>query len=82
MHIFRIANPSLFSGGGEARSYYVLRYFSRKAKVTLVPPLSALCGKDVEAILKDIKTLNVSVPEKVPELSKDCSTYPKTPSRF
>lgn len=79
MHIFRIANPSFSVGGGEVRSYQVLKFLSSKAKITLVPPLFALCGKDVEVILKDIKTLNVKVPEKVIELSKGCNTFPKNP---
>jgi len=79
MHIFRIANPSIFAGGGELRSYNVIKYLSKKAKITVVPPLSALCGKNVEEIIKDIKSLNVEVPDKIEELAKKCKSYPKNP---
>ena len=79
VQIFRIANPSISAGGGELRSYNVIKYLSRKAKITVVPPLSALCGKNVEEIIKDIKSLNVEVPYKIEELAKKCKSYPKNP---
>ena len=79
MHIFRIANPSLSAGGGELRSYNVIKFLSRKTKITVVPPLSALCGRNVNEISKNIRSLNVEVPDKVEELAKKCKSYPKNP---
>jgi len=79
MHILRIANPSASIGGGEFRSYNVLKYLSKKAKITVIPPLSALCGKDVNKIITDIRGINVEVPDKVEELGKKCKNYPKSP---
>jgi len=79
MHIFRIANPSFLVGGGELRSYNVIKLLSRKAKITVVPPLFALCGKNVDEIIKDIRSLNVIVPDKIKELAKNCSSFPRNP---
>jgi len=79
MHIFRIANPSFSVGGGELRSYNVIKSLSRKAKITVVPPLFALCGKNINQIIKDVKSLNVIVPDKVEELAKNCKSFPKNP---
>jgi len=81
MHIFRIATPSFLSGGGggELRPYNVVKFLSKKAKITVVPPLSALCGKDVNEIIKDVRSLNVIVPDKAQELAKKCKSYPKNP---
>lgn len=79
MHIFRIANPSFLASGGELRSYNVIKHLSRKAKIIVVPPLFALCGKNVEEVIRDIKSLNVNVPDKIEELAKNCKSYPKNP---
>jgi len=79
MHIFRIANPSSSVGGGEFRSNNVIKFLSKKAKITVVPPLFALCGKDVNEIIKDIRSLNVEVPDKVEDLAKKCKSYSKNP---
>mgnify|MGYP001772508752 CR=1 FL=1 len=80
MYILRIANPSASIGGGEFRSYNVIKHLSKKVKITVIPPLSALCGKDTDKIIDDIRSINVEVPDKVEELAKKCKNYPKTPS--
>ena len=82
MKIFRIAYPSLTIGGGEVRSYNVLKFLSKKAEITLVPPAFTICGKSeetIEEIVKWASKLNIYVPEEVINFAKECRHYPTNP---
>ena len=82
MKIFRIAYPSLAIGGSEVRSYNVLKFLSKRAEITLVPPAFTICGKSEEAIEETIKSaskLNIYVPEEVINFAKECRHYPTNP---
>jgi len=82
VRIFRIAYPSLVIGGAELRSYKVLEFLSKKAKITLVPPAYIICGKSEETIEDTVKwasKLNIYVPEEVINFAKECRHYPTNP---
>jgi len=80
--IFRIAYPSLTMGGGEVRSYNVLKFLGKKAEITLVPPTFTICGKSEETIEETVRwssKLNIYVPEEVINFAKECRRYPTNP---
>jgi len=82
MKIFRIAYPSLTMGGGDVRSYNVLKFLSKKAEITLVPPAFTICGKSEETLEETVRwasKLNIYVPEKVINFAKECRQYPTNP---
>ena len=82
MKIFRIAYPSLTMGGGEVRSYNMLKFLSKKAEITLVPPAFTTCGKSEETIEETVRwasKLNIYVPEEVISFAKECKHYPANP---
>ncbi len=79
MKVFRMAHPSLVMGGGEIRSYNVLKFLSKRAEITLVPPAFTICGKSEEIIEETIKwasKLNIHIPEEVIKFAKECRHYP------
>jgi len=69
-------------GGGEVRSYNVLKFLSKKSEITLVPPAFTMCGKSEEIIEETVKwasKLNIYVPEEVINFAKECRHYPTNP---